>query len=224
MYDEDDEQAFAAAEAAVADEEHREAQDPALQIAPGGPIRFQVSGLPDAWADLDDIDLAAEFRTSVTTIRSVPTCIRGEYARIQTAALRALSQASRAQADAQTLELRAWKLFLLLPRMVLCPTGRGGEAGARILRRRVRMFDDGQWGALLQASRQVGRRSVTTRAFSEAEAFQAKLRAATALIEKGELSHAARVLKSAGLAPGNTDTLRQLTDPQCRPPDPPAAS
>lgn len=34
----------------------------------------------------------------------------------------------------------------------------------------------------------------------------------------GELSHAARVLRSGGLAPGTADTVRELTDPQARPP------
>eukprot|EP00973_Karenia_brevis_P020689 2841670-Karenia_brevis.AAC.1 len=33
----------------------------------------------------------------------------------------------------------------------------------------------------------------------------------------GELSHAARVLKSAGLAPGTDDTLRELRHPRLRP-------
>ncbi len=41
--------------------------------------------------------------------------------------------------------------------------------------------------------------------------------ALTALVQHGELSHAARVLKSAGLAPGTSDTLSKLRDPTLRP-------
>ena len=44
-----------------------------------------------------------------------------------------------------------------------------------------------------------------------------KLEQAERLIAKGELSHAARLIKSVGVAPGNHDTLAQLTDPSLRP-------
>ena len=48
---------------------------------------------------------------------------------------------------------QAWKLLILLPRMLLFKTKRGGSAGERDLRRRVAMFDGGQWAQLLDESR-----------------------------------------------------------------------
>ena len=37
------------------------------------------------------------------------------------------------------------------------------------------------------------------------------------LVESGELSHAARILRSSGLAPGNAQTLQELSNPELRP-------
>ena len=56
------------------------------------------------------------------------------------------------------------------------------------------------------------------RGFSDAEREEAKLQAAATLVEQGELSHAARVLRSTGLAPGDDTTLQQLRDHSLRPP------
>eukprot|EP00973_Karenia_brevis_P018277 2509545-Karenia_brevis.AAC.1 len=63
------------------------------------------------------------------------------------------------------------------------------------------------------ASRSPRRQADRTAASQE----EAKLQAATALVERGELSHAARVLRSTGLAPGNQHTLQELRNPELRP-------
>ena len=96
---------------------------------------------------------------------------------------------------------------------------RGGTGGARELRRRIRLFDEGSWDVLLDSSRRtaVGRRPA--RQLQEAAELEARVRAATALVEVGELSHAARVLRSPGLASGNADTLVELRDLDRRPPN-----
>ena len=54
--------------------------------------------------------------------------------------------------SADYLEERAWKLFILLPRLLLFKTSRGGKAGERNLRDRITLFDTGQWDILLRES------------------------------------------------------------------------
>jgi hypothetical protein len=109
--------------------------------------------------------------------------------------------------------------LLLLPRLLLHPAGRGGESGRKILQGRIRKFDAGNWSELLESSRRSaqGSNRRTSIERSAEEKQEAMCRAVTALVEQGELSHAARVLKSAGLAPGSPETLAQLRDPNLRP-------
>ena len=107
-----------------------------------------VARLPDMWAQLDAVDLEDELRIAVKTCKAVPRCIRGPFHRILTQTLVAV-ETSYAGSDEQSI-VRAWTLFLLLPRMLLHTAQRGGEAGERELRKRIAMFDSGQWLQLLQ--------------------------------------------------------------------------
>ena len=50
------------------------------------------------------------------------------------------------------------------------------------------------------------------------EDWQQRLEKAQRLASQGELSHAARLIRSNGVAPGTPETLAQLTDPALRPP------
>ena len=88
------------------------------------PPRWAVAELPDGWHHVDAVILSDEYKYHrVNTLRSVPKAIRGPYARIQSAALGALAKANRTHNEmART---RAWKLFLLLPRLLLCASCRG---------------------------------------------------------------------------------------------------
>ena len=66
---------------------------------------------------IDDVDFAGVFLRRPLVMRSVPRILQGPC----TAAMRlALQEASQAQKDTDQVRLaRAWKLFLLLPRMLL---------------------------------------------------------------------------------------------------------
>jgi hypothetical protein len=117
-----------------------------------------VAPMPDAWAQLDAVDLQQELLISIRTTKGVPHCIRGPFHRILTQSLvaveRAHSQAGTSS-DGDVQCIRAWKLFLLLPRMLLHVARRGGEAGERELRKRIVQFDGGNWFELLvEAHRQ----------------------------------------------------------------------
>ena len=101
----------------------------------------------------------------------------------------------------------------MLSRLFLFPLQRGGRAGNKELKERVILFDDGQWGELLTASRNSTPTRRRPQAQNEQEELEKVIASARRLIANGELSHAARLLRSKGVAPGTLDTLTQLTDP-----------
>ena len=218
--------------------------EPEPQEQPGGPAlapepeqpepqhvvpQHRIAHLPNGWHHLAWIVLDEELRIRIHTMRAVPSPIRGAYARIQTQVLAHLVRAydRYPQHDAPE-RVAARTLFMLLPRLLLYKAGRRGKNDARELQRRVALFDAGQWDVFLDASRATrATSSRQTAPRSPESAREAKLRAAPALAEWRELSHAARMLKSMDLAPGTQATLDELRSqrPQdLRDPLPPEAS
>ena len=121
----------------------------------------------------------------------------------------------------ETLSTR-WKMFLFFPRMLLAPvpTKEDREGSyADVLRSRIRRFDLGQWTELLQEAQRTGVSRARRRPNqTDIEIKEARLAQAAQLIQQGEFSHAARVLKPGTLAPGTPATLAELTNPELRPP------
>ena len=111
---------------------------------------------------------------------------------------------------------RAWKLFFLVPRMLLMPTLRGGDGGRRELNRRVRLFDAGEWTCLIAETRS----RVLTEYRKPLPDESRNINRAEKLVAKGELSHAARELTSNEVAPGTPQTYAELSNPLLRPPAP----
>ncbi len=77
---------------------------------------------------------------------------------------------------------------------------------------RARKSDAGCWSEMAEASRSDGQRArcrtcIERSAEDKREAFT---RSVAALVEEGELTHAARVFKSANLPPSSPETLEQL--------------
>ena len=148
----------------------------------------------------------------------MPWYIKEAYLRIQTQVLAEIHRTSFRSLDTGVLlEERAWKLFLLLPRLLLHKTTRGGKAGERNLRQRISLFDAGCWDVLLRDAREL---AVSKTFTSNSNDFERRLQRALQLIKDGELSYAARTLESHGLAPGTQSTLDELKNPQLRPPNP----
>ena len=115
---------------------------------------------------------------------------------------------------------RAWKLFLLVPRLLLARPPASGSVGKAALLKRVEDFRAGRWSALLQAARATGVSSSGSRPPEDAASRAVRARErACAQVRRGELSRARQTLTSAPLAPGNEETLRQLRDPARRPPE-----
>ena len=79
--------------------------------------QVRVRAVAVGMASLDRVNLHGIFRRRAVVMRTVPTFLKGAF----TAALRVAFEeciAARAHGD-ETREVRAWKLFLLIPRMLL---------------------------------------------------------------------------------------------------------
>ena len=107
------------------------------------------------------------------------------------------------------MECRAWKLFLLLPFMLLRrPLGRG-RIGKSELTRRFDSFGAGRWDELLKEAEAESSHSGTARVPRETTAEQ-NAKMACQKIRLGEVSRLKQCLTGAALAPGTAETFQNL--------------
>ena len=167
-----------------------------------------------AWERLDAIDLAAEFRRPVPTLQDVPPFLRAAVRHALMLALRELRTAYEAGTDhSYTATERAWKLFLLAPRMLLArPAHRQGPRGREELLARAAAFERGEWTSLLENARQLPVPTESPPKSDEVLAAERRERAC-AKVRIGEVSRARQVLTAAELAPGTEDTSTPLRTP-----------
>ena len=176
-----------------------------------------VQGVAGAWATLDSITLQEEWKFSCATVREVPEFFRRP---LQEAFHVATSRIRDMHTKKKDLEQeRAWKLFLLLPRMLLSRTKRRDEDGKAEFFARFRAFQRGDWLKLVEQARLPKRKKQAQRVGQGVDA-QAKLRAAEQRARWGELSHARQELVGTPLAPRTMDTYYKLADPGSRPQQP----
>ena len=157
------------------------------------------------------------------TSQCPPAFVKGQVRQALSLALQAVLEAGDPEAYPLA-ALRAWKLWLLLPRMLL-----HRKAGERWLpkqewRARLAAFQDGRWTHLLLDVR----RSLPPEAGLDLPHPQAARGPAAGdpacgsdrarrLAHLSELSSARQALTAAPLAPGNEATLAELRDPARRP-------
>ena len=98
-----------------------------------------------------------------------------------------------------------WKLFLSIPRMVLCHT-RGGSSAIRQARAKFQLFLKFQWSQLLCLKIT----SSTNSSNRATDSLNKRHKAALQLVRCGELSRAAKLLTSPGLAPTSADVVDKL--------------
>ena len=118
-------------------------QEPALQI--GVPNR-EVLGL--GLRRLDEIDLVEQFQRRPVIMRSVPVVMKGSFKAAMRLAIDEVADGVAAHDEDK--QERGWKLFLLLPRMLLQRPPRGGLVPKSKLQERLRRFAIGDWIGLLQ--------------------------------------------------------------------------
>ena len=128
-----------------------------------------------------------------------------------------------AQGGDETRRTRAWKLFLLLPRLLLFRPARGGLIAKSRLLTRFSEFSKGHWLQLLIESRdcaEVASQVQRRRRRTQQDTPQRRADRAETMVQLGELSAGRQALEAAPIAPGNMRTLSALTDIERRPPEP----
>lgn len=163
---------------------------------------------PRYWRQLDSLDLEAELRKPVRTVREPPRWFRGALLQAYGTALREWNKNATAS---------AWKLVLLVPRMLLRPTDEKGVGGKEAFRTRHRRFMRGEWLELLAEASPANRRQEPTKQLDEETLRAKRAEMAEQKICLGEVSRGRMQLTSLGLAPGTQATLDELTDTSLRP-------
>ena len=148
-------------------------------------------------------------------MKSVPRFMRGNHRIAMRTVLEEICAGERTGEEARA--ERGWKLFILLPRMLLHRPARGGHIPRAKLISRFESFVRGDWGSLILASRECSTQAaVVRRRRSRRTGDNLEHRAARAEV-LGELSSARQALEGAELAPGSRHTLNTLQDQSKRP-------
>ena len=163
---------------------------------------------PESWEQLDEVDQSEWFLARIPMLKSCPHFLRGRLRQCWAVALRERHRARQVHDNAA--EERAWKLFGLVPVMLLHRPRGSGSVGRDELAQRADDFARGHWIALLHNAR---RSVVEVRgriAKSEAQEQARRGRAALSRVQQGQVSRARQELTGADLAPKTLDTLAEL--------------
>ena len=169
------------------------------------------------WEALDSIVLADEFRVQVRCVQGVPAFLRGQLRGAFRTSLARLREAYGHQDEPN--KVRSWKLFRLTSRMLLWRS-HARSPSREELEKRLERFHNQEWLTLIREAREAGSadRRPRRRRISEAEELELRALRAEKAVRRAEVSTGRQALCSAALAPGNAETLRELRDPERRPP------
>ena len=155
------------------------------------------------FASLDRADLVSLFKSRASVMKSPPKFLRGAYRSALRVALTEADLGYAAGDDARV--SRAWKLYLLLPRMLLHILVRGGLVPKEKLKERFILFTQGRWEDLIFASQQCDadalKASSRRRRTQQGDSVEKRADRALDLIQMGALSAARHALEG--------DPLRQ---------------
>ena len=152
----------------------------------------RMGAITTAFRQLEMVDLSVEFARRGNVMKTVPGFFFGPFRNVLRVALEEATIGSVVEDLAR--QERGWKLFLLIPRLLLHRGPRGGLISHK-LSQRFELFARGDWMALLRASQLCDEQAAVARRRS--------LRRAGDDIEKmGELSSARQALEGASIAPG----------------------
>ena len=172
-------------------------------------------------ASLDMVDMHEVFQRRAMVMRTVPVFLKGAFK----AALRvALEERILGEANGDFIKVqRAWKLFMLLPRMILFRPPRGGKVPRKQLEERCQAFARGDWMYLvrqsMQAAEQGSVHASRWRRRHRGDDVNRRAARALRLVQLGEVSSARQAVEGAEVAPGTLDTLNHLRDENRRPPE-----
>ena len=161
---------------------------------------------------LDNINLQNTLQQKCYVFSAPPSFLRGRFRAALSFALR---QILTTEAEAHT--TRAWKLWFLLPRMLLHRPPGTHHIPKSQWRARIQAFQQGDWDHLL---REAAAAAPSTTAANQHPTDQRRAERARHLVHQGELSAARQALTAGPTAPGTASTLAELRDPERRPASP----
>ena len=186
------------------------------------PVPFETpqrEAIVRGFASLDMFELTNIFRCRAAVMRSVPCILRGAFRSVLRIAME--EAVAGQEVFDEVRQDRAWKLFLLLPRMLLHRPARGGLVPKAKLIERFAKFGRGEWADLVEESirsAEAGSQAaIRKRRRQEDDDLARRVARAERLARLGELSSARQALESAAVAPGSLRTLHELTNPERRP-------
>ena len=172
--------------------------DPAPQRVPNRP-----NGISNqSWEQLDSVDSREVFLQRVPMLKSCPRFLRGRLRFCFGVALRERNRA-KLEGD-QIAESRAWKLFGLVPTMLLHRPKHSRDE----LAKRADDFAQGRWLSLLTTAQQQNTVRITRT--EQVDDHVRRGMAAQSRVERGHVSRARHELTGAPLAPKNQDTQNEL--------------
>ena len=199
----------------AAEEEDVECGEPVQDILFVPERRSMATG----FESLDMVDLERVFEVRALVMESVPGFMKGAFRGAMKISLEEIKKGQLASNVETT--TRGWKLFMLLPRMLLCRPPRGGLIPRKRLEERLAAFNVGDWVNLIEFSLECGMQGAVAQSRKRRRGRQNDVenRAARALhlAQMGELSSARQALEATPVAPGNEATRAKLMNESRRP-------
>ena len=131
----------------AAEEEDGECREPVQDIVFVPQRRSMAAG----FESLDMVDLERVFEVRALVMKSVPGFMKGAFRGALKISLEEIIRKGQLASNVET-TTRGWKLFMLLPRMLLCRPPRGGLIPRKRLEERLAAFNDGDWVTLIEFS------------------------------------------------------------------------
>ena len=160
-----------------------------------------------SWAQLDHVNLQDWFARRCPMLKTCPYFMRG---RLRQSLAVALRERSGAKDGGDVVgEERAWKVFGLIPMMLLHRPRGTGSIGREELSKRADDFAHGRFSQLLSRANQVAESQRHTRN-TVTDTIERRGRAAQSRVEAGQVSRARQQLIGASLAPKTQATFDEL--------------
>ena len=168
------------------------------------PTPFETS----SWDDVDGMCFERVYDSRFRVLQSCPHHLRGRFRKACRQVLERRHEGVQAGDDVK--ETRSWKMFCLLPFMLLRRPAGEGRVGKAELCRRFDQFSEGQWKRLYEEGFRDIRSENTRRPVSTLQSNEQRGQAALQKVRLGEVSRARQCLVGAALAPGTEETLAEM--------------
>ena len=131
-------------------------EGPVPSLAPVDPevpaITPQLESFTASFEWLASVDMEFLFTQRACLMKSIPGFMKGAYRSAIRIALTEIDEGRTRNAILRT--SRGWKLFLLIPRLLLHRPPRGGKIPKAQLQRRIESFSRDEWGSLLASAQE----------------------------------------------------------------------